>query len=198
MNFFEKVAAFSGKYGSKEHEDYVAKWMPQHPSFIPGTEYGITEDEARHLFSKDTKQSHATAEHAEKYWNDIAAKQQFKKQASEYLDLATYPNHVVNAAYNIYSQLPEKSASLVLGAMDSTTDENAKLAFEVVAAVLIKQANPLAAVGSAVGGALSSAAKHVGLHGAFGAVSLAPKLTQKTDSISQGSKVTQPMEGVAH
>jgi hypothetical protein len=122
----------------------------------------------------------------------------FTKCALEYIDLDEVPRYVVKAAHNIYSQLPEKSAGLVLRAMDNTTDEKAKLAFEVVAAVLIKQANPLAAVGSAVGGALSSAAKHVGLHGAFGAVSLAPKLTQKTDSISQGSKVTQPMEGVAH
>lgn len=121
--------------------------------------------------------------------------EQFTKCASEYLDTDYIPSHIVKAAYSVYSDLPPNSAEWVLKAYDSTEDANAKLAFEIVGAAMVKQANPLALAGMALRGIGStlmrgagSVAKHVGMEAAMAAPVAMSKINQKSNSLQQGSQ----------
>lgn len=130
----------------------------------------------------------------------------FINAASDYIDLDNVPSFVVKAAHNIYNELPPNSAEWLLRAYDATDDANAKLAFEIVGATMIKQANPLALAGAAirgVGGTIAKgaggAAKEVGLHTAFAAPGLVSKATESSTTVEQGSNVTKSVEnGVVH
>lgn len=140
---------------------------------------------------------------------------EFYKAASCNIDLDELPTHVSRAAYNIYSSLPEKCASLVLESYSKTENELAKLAFEVIGAALIKEAEEKTAflpavaavagrlgVGMAARGAASTVAttaastgaksmlggvaKNVGINAAFAAPAMFSSATENSSSTQQG------------
>jgi hypothetical protein len=65
---------------------------------------------------------------------------EFLKIANEYVDMDQVPPYVARAAYNVYNALPEKSAALIMAAYDNQTNEMAKVAFEMIAANIVKEA----------------------------------------------------------
>lgn len=169
----------------QQREDYIAKMITRHPT------EGLTETQARELYrTGDREIAELIAMEADEYHNSKLTHDQFAKHASEYIYLDDIPNHVVKAAHAIYESNPELNAKTVLRAYDATEDSNAKLAFEVLGAVLVKQANPLALAGSA----LRSFGKQTALHAGMLGAGMALGATQKKDTLAQGSEAVKQEE----
>ena len=132
-------------------------------------------------------------------------KKYFVKQASEVMDLNGIETHVIDAAYNVYNEMPVKSASIVLGAYDTVEEPMAKLAFEVIGAYMVKESEVqkeafapiIAAAGSLIArgatllrGAAGTIGTHLGLAGASAAMqnsgSKTSTLEQGTQAVSRG------------
>lgn len=108
-----------------------------------------------------------------------------EKYASAYIDLNDIPQHIIKAASRVYERLPENSIGLVLKAYDETTNLDAKLAFELIGAALVKQANPLAMAGRA----LMRNKASIGINTAVLGAATVPKAFENTNELVQGAKV---------
>lgn len=113
-----------------------------------------------------------------------------EKHASAYIDIKGIPRYIVKAASMVYEKLPENSIGLVLRAYDDTTDHDAKIAFELIGAALVKQANPV----SMAGRALMRNKVSIGINTAVLGASTVPKAFENTNELVQGAKV--PVGGV--
>lgn len=63
----------------------------------------------------------------------------FVKNASTAIAYGATPA-ILNSAYQVYRDMPVKSAALILDAYDAATDVNVKLAFEAIAENMAKEA----------------------------------------------------------
>lgn len=117
----------------------------------------------------------------------------FAKHASEYTHV---PPTVMEAAYNIYKELPTKNASWILEAYDATDSPQAKLAFEIIGSVLVNEKNAGLVDGAIsvlpkIKSVVTDAAAQTGIAGGLAAYNT----NRPKNTLEQGESINKENEG---